>query len=289
MLSVFIIGYGNVGTFLAEKLDSSIKILGVYDPYKHNKEDNKDVPFFADITSIPLEYFTKADIIILTVNDDAIPLVTRELIHSIPPVSLKGIVHTSGNFSSEILDPLHAHFGAKVASFHPYMTFIGERLPERKFYWGFEGDSHLLGQCEKIAEACNSRVFQMNPEEKKLYHISGVFASNFLIAHLRITSRLLQQSIKTGEDEEEKIKAAQVLLPLIQQTLENVQNSNLSIALSGPLKRNDLSTLRSHMVELEAKTPDLAYLYNFYSIELIDLLEAANIPISNDIKRFFEL
>jgi predicted short-subunit dehydrogenase-like oxidoreductase (DUF2520 family) len=287
MLSVFIIGYGNVGSYLAEKLNSSLKLLGVYDPFK-KKKAKTDFPYFADITSIPIDYFTKADLVILTVNDDAIVSVSQELIKSLPPVTIKGVVHTSGNYASTILEPLHSHFGAKTASFHPYMTFIGEAAPSQHYYWGFEGDPHLIGQCEKIAEVCNSSVFRMNPDEKKLYHISGVFASNFLIAHLRITARLLEHSIHSS-DGEEAVKATKILLPLIRQTLENVHNSSLSKALSGPLKRNDLSTLRSHMVELEAKEPDLAYLYTFYSIELIDLLKAAGIPISNDIQRFFEL
>lgn len=287
MLKVFIIGYGNVGTYLAEKVNSSLKLMGVYDPYKKNQKNN-ELPFFADLTSIPIEYFTKSDIILLTVNDDAIANVSRELIDSLPPVRLKGILHTSGNFSTEIIEPLHAHFGAKIASFHPYMTFSGKARPDTPFYWGFEGDQHLFNQCEKIAEVCNSKIFHMDPEEKKLYHISGVFASNFLIAHLRITARLLQSAISYPDDEE-KIAPPEILLPLIEQTLENVKNTTLSESLSGPLKRNDLTTLRSHMVTLEEKSPDLAYLYNFFSIELIDMMESVGIPVSNDIKRFFEL
>ena len=99
---------------------------------------------------------------------------------------------------------------------------------------------------------------------------------------------MLQQAM-LSENENEKQMSPEVLIPLIKQTIQNVENLSLSKALSGPLKRNDISTLRSHMVELEQKTPDLAYLYNFFSIELIDLLESAGQPVTDDIKRFFEL
>ena len=287
MVSAFVIGYGNVGRYLADKIDHKLKLMGVYDPFV-NKPEHSKLNFYRDINSIPIDNFTKADLIILTVNDDAINDITRDLLDSLPPVELKGVIHTSGNYPANVLEPLKAHFGAKIASFHPYMTYNGTTFPDIPYYWGFEGDPHLTNQCEKIAQACNSKIFTMNPHEKKIYHISGVFASNFLIAHLRITARMLQQAILT-ENEEEKQKSPEVLIPLIKQTIKNVENLSLSSALSGPLKRNDLSTLRSHMVELEQKMPDLAYLYNFFSIELIDLLESAGQPVTDDIKRFFEL
>ena len=287
MISAFIIGYGNVGRYLADKVNENLKLMGVYDPFV-KKPRNADINYYRDINSIPIDNFTKADLIVLAVNDDAINKVTRDLLDSLPPVELKGVIHTSGNYSSTVLEPLKAHFGAKIASFHPYMTYNGTNYPEIPYYWGFEGDPHLTNQCEKIAQACNSKIFSMNPQEKKIYHISGVFASNFLIAHLRITARLLQQAIQ-NDAEGEKQEASKILVPLIQQTIKNIESLSLSQALSGPLKRNDLSTLRSHMIELEQRTPDIAYLYNFFSIELIDLLESIDQPVTDDIKRFFEV
>ena len=287
MISAFIIGYGNVGRYLADRVNENLKLMGVYDPFV-KKPRNADINYYRDINSIPIDNFTKADLIVLAVNDDAINKVTRDLLDSLPPVELKGVIHTSGNYSSTVLEPLKAHFGAKIASFHPYMTYNGTNYPEIPYYWGFEGDPHLTNQCEKIAQACNSKIFSMNPQEKKIYHISGVFASNFLIAHLRITARLLQQAIQ-NDAEGEKQEASKILIPLIQQTIKNIESLSLSQALSGPLKRNDLSTLRSHMIELEQRTPDIAYLYNFFSIELIDLLESIDQPVTDDIKRFFEV
>lgn len=287
MLSCFIIGYGNLGKYLAEKIDKNLKLAGVFDPFV-SAPRKKTFNFFRDINSIPIENFTKSDIIILTVNDDAIKNVVDELIHSLPPVDIKGVIHTSGNFSSTAIEPLRAHFSAKIGSFHPYMTFTGKSQPEIPYFWGFEGDQHLISQCEKLAKVCSSKIFKINEKQKKIYHISGVFASNFLISLSRITARLLQKSIQE-EENIDNTKAPEILLPLIMQTMSNIRSSSLSSALSGPIKRNDLTTLRSHMLELEEFSPDLAYLYNFFSIELIELLESVGAPVSDDIKRFFEL
>jgi predicted short-subunit dehydrogenase-like oxidoreductase (DUF2520 family) len=287
MTSIFLFGYGNVGTYLAEKLKKSFKINGIYDPNKKPSDAVKDI-YYTDLESVPVNLIVNADIIIIAVNDDAIDSAIEDLIHSMPAVALKAVMHTSGNFSADMLEPLNAHFGAKMASFHPYMTFNGTTFPEDFFYWGFEGNSHLFPLAERIAEACVSGIIRLTKEQKKLYHISGVFASNFLIAHLRITARLIMEAILTNS-ENASIEPGNVILPLVRQTIANADRESLNKALSGPLKRNDIQTLRSHMVELEEKFPDLAYLYNFYSIELIDLLDSVGFPINNDIKRFFEV
>jgi predicted short-subunit dehydrogenase-like oxidoreductase (DUF2520 family) len=287
MLNTFLIGFGNVGRYLSDTLDKKFRILGVYDPFVRPPK-NFSIPYFGDINSISTDFFTAADLVIIAVNDDAISSVVENLIASLPSLKMRGIIHTSGNFPATILAPLKAHFAAKIASLHPFMTFTGKKNPQHFYYWGFEGDEHLRNICQRLCKECNSGFFSLNPDEKKRYHIAGVFASNFLISHIRICARLLENALSGKEKERLKV-APQVLLPLIEQTLRNVRETSMGEALSGPMQRNDLSTLRSHMVELEKHSPDLAYLYSFLSIELIDLLEEKNKPVNDDIKRFFEL
>jgi len=61
------------------------------------------------------------------------------------------------------------------------------------------------------------------------------------------------------------------LLPLIQGTVNNIENVGIPRALTGPIARGDLSTIIKHLDCLEQMAPELMKLYSwlgFYTAQI---------------------
>src|SRR6266508_4613883 len=85
-----------------------------------------------------------------------------------------------------------------------------------------------------------------------IYHASAVFASNYFVVVEAVAQRLLRHAGLTDAD------AWQALRPLVEGTLENLTRGEPGRALTGPVARGDVDTIRRH---LESLTPDDAILY----------------------------
>nr|AIE90978.1 hypothetical protein containing Ddomain of unknown function DUF2520 [uncultured marine thaumarchaeote AD1000_100_C06] len=90
-------------------------------------------------------------------------------------------------------------------------------------------------------------------------------ASNYLPVLLALAARLL---VRAGVDEDEAIPA---LLPLMRGTLENVAELGLAPALTGPISRGDVETVRLHLRTLPDRE---ARVYRDLGREAVALAEA---------------
>ncbi len=73
------------------------------------------------------------------------------------------------------------------------------------------------------------------------YHIAGVLASNYVVTLIGAAVALWESF---GEDAS---LAREALLPLLRASVENLAAMPPSAALSGPIARGDLGTLRAHL------------------------------------------
>ena len=65
--------------------------------------------------------------------------------------------------------------------------------------------------------------------------------------------------------------AFNVLKPLIDGTLANIEKVGIPQALTGPIVRGDVGTIEKHVQEISLKVPELLELYKvlgFYTIEI---------------------
>jgi predicted short-subunit dehydrogenase-like oxidoreductase (DUF2520 family) len=90
---------------------------------------------------------------------------------------------------------------------------------------------------------------------RPLYHASAAFASNYLVTLLAAAARLWQP---LGGSEPQALEA---LLPLVRTTLDNVERTGTANALTGPISRGDVRTVRRHLKALAHDAPDLLPLY----------------------------
>src|SRR5439155_10979615 len=90
--------------------------------------------------------------------------------------------HSSGALASSALDPLRAA-GAKVASVHPLMTFVGGPAPSLQGVWfGMEGDAAAARVAREIVGDLSGEALALRSDSKALYHAWGAFNSPLLVA-----------------------------------------------------------------------------------------------------------
>ncbi len=199
-----------------------------------------------------------APVLFICVPDDSIRPVVRGLSGAGGREAWSGrtVFHTSGLLPSQVLSSLRRK-GARTASVHPVQSFPEKNGPPLLFediFWGVEGDREALRTAERIIRSLGGNTLHLAPTDKALYHTSCSLASNALIVLVNAASDLLKETGLTAE------QAKDVLFPLIQGTLQNVKNLGLERALSGPVSRGDLGTVRRHLEALAGR-PLLAGVY----------------------------
>ena len=188
------------------------------------------------------------DIVWITVTDDAIAAVARAISTS---GDWKGkiVFHSSGALTSEELAPLRAK-GARVASVHPMMTFVRGKIPDMSdVAWAIEGDASAARVANSIVAKVGGKGFAIHKENKVLYHVFGSFASPLLIALLAAMEDVaLAAGIK-------KKDIRSVAVPILRRTWENYLLHGAGVALTGPLMRGDVATVKKHLAALRKLKP----------------------------------
>lgn len=256
------IGAGTVGTALAVRLSAKgYPVIAVASRSKSSADKVAE--------SVPgcNSYETKqavadvAELVFITTPDDAIAQVAAELEWH-PGQS---VVHCSG---AESLDPLEParRAGAQVGGFHPLQTFASvahamENLPGSTF--ALEADGELLETLKQMVSTLEGTWIRLGAGDKVLYHAAAVFACNYLVALVKLSTDLWQVfGVSTPE-------ATRALMPLLRGTLNNVENVGLPNCLTGPIARGDLGTIKKHLAALEKSAPALLSTYRELGLQTI--------------------
>ncbi len=208
-----------------------------------------------------------SNIILIAVSDDAIETVALQLLKvKINNFKKLLVIHCSGVHSADILQPIKKK-GASTASMHPIQTFPasqrgGKLLSKLKgIYYGIDGDPEAIQIVEKIAQDLGGKSVVIQKELKPLYHIACVFASNYMTMFLNVVNDLARTlNLKASWTE--------VFGPLMTTTMENVVKGSPPSALTGPIVRNDISTVELHLKILLQYTPQFLPLYTIGGIEI---------------------
>ena len=158
----------------------------------------------------------------------------------------RDVFHTSGLLPAASLRAL-AGRGARVASLHPVQAFPQKGMPASTFAgitWGIEGDGTAVEAAEEIVRTLGGNVLLLAARDKALYHAACALASNALVALEWMAAGVLGR-VGLAED-----AAASTLLPLLQGTLQNVKSLGLEKALTGPVLRGDVATVKKHLEAL---------------------------------------
>ena len=195
----------------------------------------------------------EVELIILAVPDDVIAPLARGL----RMYGGQAMIHTSGALGAEVLSPAMAA-GTQIGSFHPLVAFADtERAVAslRGATISIEADDQLAAMLASMAEALGATPVRLASGSKAAYHAAAVLAAGGFIALLDAIAELGKVA---GLDE---AGALAIYGPLIEGTLGNARELGIRAALTGPITRGDLGTLRAHLTALQAHAPDVLDLY----------------------------
>ncbi|GAA5520951.1 DUF2520 domain-containing protein [Aliifodinibius salicampi] len=267
---VTIIGLGALGTTLVRALvEKGVEVKSVYNrtsktAYSVARKLNIDIA-----GGFPSGINELGEIVFITVSDGAISEITARLKKLSGNVEDHTFVHCSGSESAELLSPLRKEGGA-VASFHPLQTFTSSSTTDdfSDIFFSLQGDEKSFGLLRKIAKSLGAKAMEVTASQKSHLHVAGVMASNYLHALLQSSVSLAEISGLPAED----IKRA--LLPLVQTSLNNAKQSSFEAALSGPIKRGDITTVKKHL-DILKDNPELLEVYKTLGNRTVDMVRDA--------------
>lgn len=255
--SFAIVGAGKVGTGIGIALrDAGLRLVGICD-VDSNVAENAAALLGARVASSPVEAAAMGDAVVITTPDDRIEEVCREIAGSGIDIVDKIFIHMSGALSLDALLPAALN-GARTACIHPIQTFAdmetAAKLLRGSFFGITAADEASRGWAWEFVEKIGGKGLEIRNDDRVLYHLAAVIASNFLvmIEHAAIS---VFEKIAV-----ERHKAVEALMPLIRQTVDNIERFGVLNALTGPLARGDTGTIRSHLKSLE-REPELESLY----------------------------
>ena len=257
--SIAIIGAGKVGTAIGVlAMRNGYRVAAVADRDRDRAEETArriggQVPVLS-----PQEAASRAELILLTVPDDAIEASCRELVDALAFARGGLVVHCSGARSSRCLASAREALACHVASFHPLQSFptVEAALASLPGSYCFsEGDEPALAAVEALGVAIGAHCVRIDTEHKALYHAAAVMACNYLTG-------LMDAALTLAAGAHiERQTAWRALEPLIRATVENISELGPEAALTGPIARGDRRTVTTHLATLDENARELVDLY----------------------------
>jgi predicted short-subunit dehydrogenase-like oxidoreductase (DUF2520 family) len=219
-MKVVLIGQGNVASHLATAFDIATNIEVV------------------KVNSRHLENIPNADVVIISVSDDAVITVANQLKDN---NSL--VVHTSGTVS---LDAISAK---RRGVFYPLQSFTKNKSVDFStipfcLETGIPKDLILL---ENLVTALQAKAYNINSKQRKKLHLAAVFVNNFTNHMYQIGQEICKEHQVPFE----------VLLPLIEETAKKITSVSPKDAQTGPAKRNDQQTIKNHLEQLNSQQQEI--------------------------------
>jgi len=188
------------------------------------------------------------DLLLLTVPDDMLPNVVAVLSASGAIRPGQYVVHTSGRHGLAVLEDARA-VGARPVAMHPAMTFTGTavdlgRLPGCVF--GLTAGPGERAFAEGLVADLGGRAMWVPEEMRTLYHAGLAHGANHLVT---LVTQAMELLAAAGADD-----PAGTLRPLLTAALDNALDEG-DAALTGPIVRGDVNTVRAHLADITANAP----------------------------------
>lgn len=229
--SVIILGSGNVSYHLVRALlKTGLHIRQIFSKNRNTGERLAELAN-CNFTDNIYNVFPDADAYIFAMNDDADKTVSQML----KTEKNKIFVHTAGSLSMSIFETKTENYGV----FYPFQTFSqATELDFTKVPICLEASNTVtLESLKTLSEKLSCKHYEINEEKRKLLHLTGVFACNFMNHCVYIGQTIL----KNADISEEIMK------PLLEQSFDKVLNHGAYLSQTGPAIRNDKISMEKHL------------------------------------------
>lgn len=267
-MNIGIIGAGKVGVSVGRYLkDNNIQISGFYDI------DSDNAAFAAQFTQTDcfsdLEELVKvSDTLFITTPDNVIGSVW-DCIKNNMSVQNKIVCHFSGALSSDVFTDSQST-GAGVCSVHPMLAFSDKltsyRIPANTFF-AIEGEETAVSAVKSLFESLGNTVCRIEKSKKSLYHTAASVLSNEIVALIDMGYSLLEQCGFSRDD------AVGATKNLVSGNVKSVLENGCVNALTGPVERNDLQTVKKHVDSLQGEDRQI---YTLLAKRLVKLAKEKN-------------
>ncbi|AOJ09128.1 Rossmann-like and DUF2520 domain-containing protein [Burkholderia mayonis] len=208
-----------------------------------------------------------ADLIFVTVPDDALGRIAAELRFAPARAGEQALVHCSGASSVDLLAPARAQ-GAATGGFHPLYLFGGGDADLARIDGcsvTIEADGALKDLLVALAAALGCHPLAIPAGGRMLYHAAANYAASFALGNLAECVELWR-SLGFAEDD-----ALRALLPMLAGTIETARDKGLANALAGPVSRGDVGIVERQLALLESLGGDHAALYALHTRRAVAL------------------
>ncbi|TFG49561.1 MAG: DUF2520 domain-containing protein, partial [Gemmatimonadales bacterium] len=218
--------------------------------------------------------------VLLAVPDDVLNPLAHELASRGAVGPDQVVLHLSGVHARAIIAPLDST-GAALGSLHPLQTISEPSQAKSRWsgsYAAIEGDARALTEAERLCSILGLTPVHVPGEAKMAYHAAAVVASNYVVVLADLATRIAAAGGVPPE------AAERMSLPLLRGAAENLQRQSPVEALTGPIRRGDLATVRRHLAALVGPERRL---YAGLGLHALMLARAGGLPAAtaNDIER----
>lgn len=237
-LSVGVIGAGRVGAVLAAKFRAAgHPVAAVSGRSAASRMRIATMLPGVEILE-PVEVARISDVLVLSVPDDDLIAVAEELAAAGVVHPGQVVMHTSGRHGLEALAS-SSRQGARVVAFHPAMTFTGTDVDlARTCVYGLTAADADHELAEGLVADLGGTSMWVAEADRAMYHAALVHGANHLVTLVAQSMDLLRSA--GAED------PAAVLGPLLSAALDNSLSFG-DAALTGPVVRGDITTIRAHV------------------------------------------
>jgi predicted short-subunit dehydrogenase-like oxidoreductase (DUF2520 family) len=238
-MTVSIIGSGNIAHFMATRLYASgVKIHYVYSRNLVNAKALATIVKAKATDNIldTANEIIKLDAIIIATSDEASIQLANTINYGDIPC-----IHTSGTNTSFSLKG----FSNSISCIWPIHSITKYYLPIPKspINAGVVFHSKSKQIVESICEYCSINIIEMDDSKKSILHLCATMLNNFTNHLLTINQEIL---VAHNLD-------IQLLMPLMQNTLDKLTQSPAAENQTGPALRHDNLTINKHLQLLKGK------------------------------------
>ncbi len=238
-LGVGVIGAGRVGAVLGAALrNAGHTVTGVHAVSEASRTRAEALLPEVPVLEIP-EILRRSEMVLFAVPDDVLPELVSGLAAAGHVQTGHLLVHTSGRHGVRVMDPVRAH-GAIPLAVHPAMTFTGLSLDLARLQdcvFGVTADPVVLPVAQALVVEMGGDPVVIKEADRAAYHAALSHGSNHLVT---VTAQAKQLLAEIGVPDTDR-----VLRPLMQASLENALTDG-DAALTGPVARGDVETVRGH-------------------------------------------
>ena len=247
-LRIGVVGAGRVGGVLAAALRAAgheiVSAAGESDASRGRITDLlPGVP-----NAKPSAVARDCDLLLLTVPDDMLANVVKVLADSGSLREGQYVAHTSGLHGLAILAPAIA-LGARAIALHPAMTFSGTSIDLERLdgcVFGLTAESEEREAAAGLVGDLGGRCIWVPESRRALYHAGLAHGANHLVT---LVTEAMEMLAAAGADD-----PAATLRPLLTAALDNALEHG-DAALTGPIVRGDVNTVRAHLENIARQTP----------------------------------